>query len=90
LTKDYKKVFAKFWGYGGQHLPDTCWGCYNEPPVDIHHLEGRGMGGDPKGRKNNIRNLIALCRKCHQRTDVDKEFNEMLKERVNRFVDAKS
>ena len=41
-------------------------------------------------KKNNVRNLIALCRKCHQRTDVDKEFNEMLKERVNRFVDAKS
>ena len=55
MTKDYKKVFAKFWGYGGQYLPDTCWGCYKEPPVDINHLLGRGMGGDPKGKKNNIR-----------------------------------
>jgi hypothetical protein len=48
------------------------------------------MGGDPKGKKNNIRNLIALCRKCHERTDIDKDFNNRLKERVNRFVDAKS
>ena len=56
--------------------------------VDIHHLIGRGMGGDPKGVRDDIRNLIPLCRDCHTKTDKDREYNEMLKLRVKRFVDG--
>lgn len=65
-----------------------CWGCYMQPAVDIHHLVGRGMGGDPKGMRDDIRNLIPLCRDCHEKTDKDREYNEMLKLRVKRFVDG--
>jgi hypothetical protein len=31
--------------------------------VDIHHIEARGMGGCKK--KDDIENLMALCRECH-------------------------
>ena len=65
-----------------------CWGCYMQPAVDIHHLVGRGMGGDPKGVRDDIRNLIPLCRDCHEKTDKDREYNEMLKGRMKRFVDG--
>jgi hypothetical protein len=49
--KDYRKLFSNFWGYADQHTPD-CWGCHNKKADEIHHLTGRGMGGDPKNKKN--------------------------------------
>jgi len=76
--KDYRKLFSNFWGYADQHTPD-CWGCHNKKADEIHHLTGRGMGGDPKNKKNRISNLIPLCRSCHTRTETDKVFNEELK-----------
>lgn len=33
--------------------------------VDIHHIDARGMGGDPTGSKDTFTNLMALCRLCH-------------------------
>ena len=59
-----------------------------QPAVDIHHLKGRCMGGDPKGLRNDIYNLIPLCRDCHKKTDDNKDFNERLKERLKRFIDG--
>ncbi len=85
--KNYKSKFLKYWKYGDQDLPQ-CWGCYTQPAVDIHHLKGRGMGGDPTGVRDDIRNLIPLCRQCHTKTDNDREYNEKLKLRVKRFVDG--
>ena len=46
--------------------------------VDIHHLEGRKMGGSKN--KDFIENLIALCRRCHIKAETDKQFNNQLKE----------
>ena len=86
--KNYKSKFLKYWKYGDQDLPQ-CWGCYTQPAVDIHHLKGRGMGGDPTGVRNDIYNLIPLCLSCHERTDDDRDYNEMLKKRLKRFIDGK-
>jgi len=46
------------------------------------------MGGDPRGLRDDIYNLIPLCRSCHKKTDDNKEFNEMLKIRLRRFIDG--
>jgi hypothetical protein len=46
------------------------------------------MGGDPTGVRNDIYNLIPLCLSCHERTDDDREYNEMLKGRLKRFIDG--
>ena len=35
---------------------------------------------DPTGHKNQIENLIALCRSCHIKAETNKEFNQQLKE----------
>lgn len=36
------------------------------PAVDINHIEPRGMGGNPACDKDEIENLIAVCRKHHE------------------------
>ena len=48
--------------------------------VDCHHISPRGIGGDPLGHKNQIENLIALCRSCHIKAETNKDFNQQLKE----------
>ena len=44
-----------------------CEGCQGQA-VEIHHIHGRGAG------KNVINNLIALCRKCHERAHSSKHY----------------
>jgi 5-methylcytosine-specific restriction endonuclease McrA len=46
--------------------------------VDIHHIECRGMGGTKE--PENINNLMAVCRKCHDKYGDKKEFKEFLKD----------
>ena len=84
----HTRIFFKYWGYGDQHLPD-CWVC-SKPAVDIHHIKGRGQGGDPKKKRDSINNLIPLCRDCHSKTDRDRELNEQLKDIVERRINEKS
>jgi hypothetical protein len=45
--------------------------------VDIHHIEARGMGGSRE--KDNIDNLIGLCRSCHVEYGDKKQHVEYLK-----------
>lgn len=35
------------------------------PANDVHHIEARGNGGDPKGEKDRIENLMAITRQHH-------------------------
>jgi len=44
--------------------PLECEIC-GKPAVDIHHLDYRGMGGNPSKDKDVIENLMALCRPHH-------------------------
>ena len=41
--------------------------------VDIHHLDGRGLG------KDVIENLMGLCRGCHEWAHGSPVFNKKLK-----------
>ena len=56
-----------------------CSAC-GKQAVDIHHIDSRGLGGDPRGHKNQIENLIALCRSCHIKAETNKQFNNQLRE----------
>jgi thymidine kinase len=44
-----------------------CEAC-TRPAVDIHHVNGRGVSMDV------IKNLMALCRKCHERAHGSKNY----------------
>lgn len=62
--KPHIKIYLDFFGYSGQEfIPCECCG---GKATDIHHIDARGMGGDPQGKKDVIENLMALCRKCHE------------------------
>jgi len=53
------KVYMRYFDYGEQDVM-LCEAC-GRPAKDIHHIEGRGKG------KDVISNLMAMCRKCHDR-----------------------
>lgn len=42
-----------------------CESCQRYGEFDVHHIQARGMGGDPNGKRDIIENLMGLCRKCH-------------------------
>lgn len=49
-----------------------------QPQQDIHHVDCRGMGGDPTGSKDKIENLAGLCRSCHKIAEMCPQENELL------------
>jgi 5-methylcytosine-specific restriction endonuclease McrA len=73
----HTKIYMDFYQYGIDDLV-PCVGCNNRA-VDVHHIDARGMGGDPTGRKDVIENLVALCRRCHNNAEFNKEFNDLIK-----------
>lgn len=62
--KNHTKIYMDFFRFGIEDFI-PCEICYQKAQ-DIHHVECRGMGGDPKGTKDHINNLMALCRKHHE------------------------
>ncbi len=47
------------------------------PAVDIHHIDARGMGGSRKA--DEIKNLMAVCRRCHDEYGDRKKHKDYLK-----------
>ena len=65
------KIYMKFFDLGEQDII-TCEGCLKQGRIDgqsfdIHHIQGR-IGKE----SNAIRNLMALCRKCHDKAHNSK------------------
>lgn len=75
--KNHTKVYLKHFGYGGEDFI-PCEVCGNRA-VDIHHIECRGMGGTSK--KEDINNLMALCRSCHLEYGDKKQYMDFLREK---------
>jgi 5-methylcytosine-specific restriction endonuclease McrA len=75
-VKKHTKIYINYFGY---HLTDwmpcEICGCQG---VDIHHIEARGMGGS--NTKDEIDNLMLLCRGHHVKFGDKKQYKEMLKE----------
>lgn len=59
--KNHIKVYFKHFKYDISSFIE-CEVC-KAPSNDIHHIQPKGMGGSKT--KDNIENLIALCRDCH-------------------------
>lgn len=55
--------------------------------VDVHHIDARGMGGDPQGKKDVIDNLMAVCRPHHEEYGDDPACIEMLQKIHLKYID---
>jgi len=56
----------------------------NAKATEIHHIECKGMGGDPTGSKDVFSNLMAVCRICHDRYGDIADQKEFLQEIHNK------
>ncbi len=70
--KKHIKIYLEYHDYPDPVICEVC----SMVAVDIHHIEPRGMGGSKT--KDNIENLIALCRKCHDKAESKKLSKEFL------------
>lgn len=70
--KRHTKIYLDAFGY------DLCDYIASEisgdKAVDIHHIDCRGMGGDPKGSKDRIEELQAVTREEHLKYGDKKEW----------------
>ena len=60
--KKHVRIYLNEMGYGEQDFK-LCEICQSAEAVDVHHIEDRGMGGNPDADVEG--NLIGLCRGCH-------------------------
>lgn len=73
LKNGHTDNYYQYFGYAkGDFIP--CEVCQVEA-VDIHHIEPRSrfgskMKGTEPGEQDHIENLIALCRKCHDKAHL--------------------
>ena len=85
--KTHTKVYLKYFGF---KIPEDCFceicGIYAN---DIHHIEARGMGGNPLKDKDQIANLMALCRNCHNKYGDVVDKKEWLKGIHLKFIQKK-
>lgn len=54
---------------------------------DVHHIESRGMGGDPTKKRDVIENLMGLCRRCHDYYGDKEQHMEFLQTRHKEYLD---
>ena len=88
ISKDYKTIFYKYWGLSKEDSL-SCWGCFQRPAIEIHHLKSRGFGGSPKNLLNVPRNLFPVCRQCHTLAHSNRAVNEEFKKELNQKIDEK-
>lgn len=72
--KKHVKKYLDYFGYD-----ETSWiACElcGKTAVDIHHIEARSMGGSKT--KDNIENLMAVCRDCHIEYGDKKQYKGLL------------
>lgn len=82
--KQHTRIYLDFFGY---KIPEDCvCECCGSQSVDTHHLNSRGMGGDPTGKKDVIENLMAVCRRCHDSYGDKPQYMDMLTEVHLKFM----
>ena len=73
----HKQTYFRYFGYGDQDVI-LCEHC-GAVAVDIHHGVFKSHGGG-----NDIANLIALCRSCHDKAHQSRQFNNYLKQLIKK------
>lgn len=83
--KAHTKIYFDYFGFTKADFI-ACEICGNQA-VDIHHIEARGMGGNPSGSKDVIENLQAVCRSCHVEYGDKSEYKDKLKQTHLTFME---
>jgi len=78
-VKVYLDYFETYYNRDPHELLCEIPGC-NKRCVDIHHILGKGKYPE---LKDDINNLIGLCREHHEEYGQKKQFIEFLKKIVN-------
>lgn len=74
--KKYKQIYLDALGYDEtDFIPSEISG---EKAIDIHHIDCKGMGGNPSGDKDRIENLQAVTREEHLKYGDKKEYMKFL------------
>lgn len=84
--KNHTKVYLEYFGIDEEDPYIPCEIC-SQRSVDIHHIRARGMGGSKK--KDDITNLMALCRNCHIQYGDIQEMVITLQELHNKVIKNK-
>jgi hypothetical protein len=84
--KNHTKVYLEYFGIDEEDPYIPCEIC-SQRSVDIHHIRARGMGGSKK--KDDITNLMALCRNCHIQYGDVQEMVITLQELHNKVIKNK-
>jgi len=72
--KKHTRIYLSYFNYGiDDYIPCEICGAR---AVDIHHIDARGMGGSKT--KDDINNLMALCRQCHISKGDKKQYMDYL------------
>lgn len=79
----HTQIYMKYFGYHlSDWIPCEICGCQG---VDIHHIENKKSGGSKL--KDNIENLMALCRGHHIFYGDKKQYKEMLIQQHLKFME---
>ena len=82
----HTKAYIKYFDYiVGDFIPCEVCGAQ---AVDIHHIEARGMGGTNKD--DLIKNLMAVCRKCHIKYGDKTKYKDWLKALHQKRIEKQS
>jgi len=82
--KPHVKHYLDYFGYGMDDVI-LCEIC-NCVATDVHHIERCGMGGGHK-MLDEINNIMALCRDCHEEFGDKREHKKMLRDAHKRVMD---
>lgn len=77
--KRHTKIWMDAMGYGEGDFMECEMQLCSAEAVDVHHIEPRGMGGDPTGKRDVPENLMGLCRHHHEEAERKVMSKEVLK-----------
>ena len=88
--KPHVRIYLKFWGYSVSSISQENIPCdyCQKLNTEVHHIQKRQAGGS---RTRDIpSNLVALCRGCHTMADYNKEFNKMVRKKLEEKIRRKT
>ena len=60
---DYREKYKRAFAVENNKI--YCESCQKYGEFQVHHIQARGIGGDPNGKRDTIENLMGLCAQCH-------------------------